>query len=268
MSKAKLSTAFSKVEISFLTRQLCSPTWRIDLKSVSCTLTPSGTIFSANSAAWNARHNKNKEQSQQASIHLCNFQNTHWFKPFMGDKYVKKFKTVRSNGTPSKAIPPFWMFKFTLQKACQCRVAIPQASKLAKTVASNGAPSKQPSSFRHVTSLDSHTLKKNLLNGNKLNTLLHNKGKQQDEKKTLAVHLEDMNLDKGFQATNACKQAVGLKGLNVYSPGSKKHEQPSWPKTLWYCTAGGCALQSVGLSPSAQLLGHLGHVQSQLKLLG
>ena len=57
------------------------------------------------------------------NIHImCNFQNTGWFNPFMGDNYVEKdekwwkvVKTVRSDGTPSKAIPPFWMFMFILQ---------------------------------------------------------------------------------------------------------------------------------------------------------
>ncbi len=63
-------------------------------------------------------------------------------------------KTVCSDGTPSKAIPPLLNVHVYFAKACRCRVAIPQASKLAKTVASDGTPLKQPSSFRHVTSLD------------------------------------------------------------------------------------------------------------------
>ena len=66
-------------------------------------------------------------------------------------------KTVRSDGTPSKAIPPLLNVHVYFAKACRCRVAIPQASKLTKTVASDGTPSKQPSSFRHVTSLDGRT---------------------------------------------------------------------------------------------------------------
>ena len=69
----------------------------------------------------------------------------------------KVVKTVRSDGTPSKAIPPLLNVHVYFAKACRCRVAIPQASKLAKTVASDGTPSKQPSSFRHVTSLDGRT---------------------------------------------------------------------------------------------------------------
>ena len=69
----------------------------------------------------------------------------------------KVVKTVRSDGTPSKAIPPLLNVHVYFAKACRCRVAIPEASKLAKTVASDGTPSKQPSSFRHVTSLDGRT---------------------------------------------------------------------------------------------------------------
>ena len=69
----------------------------------------------------------------------------------------KVVKTVRSDGTPSKAIPPLLNVHVYFAKACRCRVAIPQASKLAKAVASDGTPSKQPSSFRHVTSLDGRT---------------------------------------------------------------------------------------------------------------
>ena len=76
----------------------------------------------------------------------------------------KVVKTVRSDGTPSKAIPPPLNVHVYFAKACRCRVAIPQAPKLAKTVASDGAPSKQPSSFRHVTSLDGRTYVKQSIN--------------------------------------------------------------------------------------------------------
>ena len=65
-------------------------------------------------------------------------------------------KTVRSDGTPSKRYPLLNVHVY-FAKACRCRVAIPQASKLGKTVASDGTTSKQPSSFRHVPSLDGRT---------------------------------------------------------------------------------------------------------------
>ncbi len=49
--------------------------------------------------------------------YLCNFQNTCWFKPFMGDNYVKKWsKLCVAMGPLQKRYPPFWMFMFTLQK--------------------------------------------------------------------------------------------------------------------------------------------------------
>ena len=49
--------------------------------------------------------------------YLCNFQNTRWFKPFMGDNYVKKWsKLCVAMGPLQKRYPPFWMFMFTLQK--------------------------------------------------------------------------------------------------------------------------------------------------------
>ena len=73
---------------------------------------------------------------------------------------------MRSDGTPSKAIPPLLNVHVYFAKTCRCRVAIPQASKLAKTVASDGTPSKQPSSFRHVTSLDGRTYTKPCLHSN------------------------------------------------------------------------------------------------------
>ena len=96
-------------------------------------------------------------------MHVCNFQNTRWFKPFMGFSWVtimskKVVKTLRSDRTPSKAIPILLNVHVYFAKACRCRVAIPQISKLTKTAVTNdGARSKQPSSFRHVTSLDGHT---------------------------------------------------------------------------------------------------------------
>ena len=49
--------------------------------------------------------------------YMCNFQNTRWFKPFMGDNYVKKWsKLCVAMGPLQKRYPPFWMFMFTLQK--------------------------------------------------------------------------------------------------------------------------------------------------------
>ena len=90
---------------------------------------------------------------------MCNFQNTGWFKPFMGDNYVKKLPKLCVAMGPLQKRYPLLNVHVYFAKACRCRVAIPQASKLGKTVASDGTPSKQPLSFRHVPSSDGRTYK-------------------------------------------------------------------------------------------------------------
>ena len=75
----------------------------------------------------------------------------------MGDNYVKKWSKLCVAMGPLQKRYPLLNVHVYFAKACRCRVTIPKASKLAETVASDGTPSKQPSSFRHVTSLDGRT---------------------------------------------------------------------------------------------------------------